>query len=151
MIRLLQVAAYLRYVGRYRQSGFEFAITKIWRIRPTAMANCNLQDSAITDSQALKYSYLKPMVFGDMQNSHPSAQYNLSLIVEQRITDFHCILAIQELAVKIGEQRLPTENDYCPKGYVLAYDPSPTTKVCFVIYICMSHRSYKAHSPYVAA
>lgn len=60
----------------------------------------------------------------------------------------HQILAIQEPGYNKH-----TSTTYCPKGYVLAYDNNPWTKVCFMISreLPISSWSYQPHGQYVAA
>ena len=78
-----------------------------------------------------------------------AANYGVSRpIFDAASPDSHSILAVQEPA--FNKRTMTT---YCPKGYTLAYDPSPMTKVCFLIgdQLHTSHWSYQAHSPYVAS
>ena len=60
----------------------------------------------------------------------------------------HTVLAIQEPC--FSER---TRTTYCPRGYDLAYDPNPTTRVCFMISkeVQLGCWSFQAHSPYVAS
>jgi len=60
----------------------------------------------------------------------------------------HQILAVQEPGYNKH-----TNTTYCPKGYVLAYDNNPWTKVCFMISreLPIASWSYQPHGQYVAA
>ncbi|KAN0067715.1 Endonuclease/exonuclease/phosphatase, partial [Elaphomyces granulatus] len=78
-----------------------------------------------------------------------AANYGVSRPIFDAVApDSRNILAIQEPAYSKR-----TMTTYCPRGYKLAYDPNPTTKVCFLVgdQIHTSHWSYQAHSPYVAS
>jgi retrotransposon-encoded endonuclease len=59
----------------------------------------------------------------------------------------HQILAIQEPCFSRR-----TSSTYCPKGYTLAMEAAPTTKVCFMVSkeIDIGSWSYQPHSCYVA-
>lgn len=77
------------------------------------------------------------------------ANYGISRpIFDAMSPDTHSILAVQEPAFNNR-----TRTTYCPRGYQLAYNPDPTSKVCFLIgdQIHTSHWSHKVYSPYVAS
>jgi len=91
--------------------------------------------------------YLKQLTI--FQFNCGAANYGVSRPIFDAVTpEAHNILAIQEPAYNNR-----TMTTYCPRGYKLAYDPNPTTKVCFLVgdRIHSSHWSYQAHSPYVAS